>query len=157
MARFGVEIDLQGLDTVKLNLNKVEKAVKDIRPGLKKVANDIRETEDRVFKAEGAYGSRARWKKLSPNYKKWKSRVFPGQPILQASGGLRQSLVYKGNANHIETITKTSLTFGSRDPKFSWHQTGTRKMPKRPPLTYTRYQGVKWSKIIRDDIMERIK
>lgn len=157
MGRFKVKIDLTGLDTVQLNLNKVSKAIKDIRPALKKVANDIRETEDKVFMAEGAYGSRAKWRKLSPNYKHWKSMNFPGKPILQQTGALRQSLIYKGNSNHIETITKTSLTYGSKDPKFSWHQTGNTKLPKRPPLTYTKYQGVKWSKIIRDDIMGRIK
>jgi len=151
-----ISITLDGVGTINKRINKVSKSIKDISPSFKKIAQDFRETEGKVFSGQGAYGSRPGWIPLAPLYKEWKSRHYPGKPILQVTGDLRNSLAEKGK-NHVEIITNKSLTIGSSDPKMKWHQKGTKKMPSRPPVTYTRYQGNKWAKIIRDDILGSVK
>ena len=119
--------------------------------------SNFRKTEERIFNGQGAYGSRSRWVALSPKYKEWKDRYYPGKPILQMTGNLKASLTKK-SPNHIEIITKNSITLGSNDPKFKWHQKGTTSgIPARPPIVFTEYQGQKWAKIIKDEILKGIK
>jgi len=146
-----INIELEGVGKISKRINKVTENVKNLRPAFEKVADDFRSTEDKVFRGQGAYGSRAKWKKLSPIYDEWKSRHYPGRPILYRDGDLKNSLASKG-ANHIEIIKKTSITLGSNDPKFIWHQKGTIKMPSRPPITFTKYQGNKWTNFVKEHI-----
>ena len=148
-----INISLSGIGTITKRVNKVSDQMKDLRPAFIKIGEDFRKTEIKVFQGQGAYGSRSAWKQLTPKYKQWKSAHYPGKPILQMTGALKNSLTTKGPGN-IEIITKNSITLGSDDPKFKWHQKGTRKMAARPPITYTKYQGTKWINIIRDEILK---
>lgn len=151
-----IKIDLEGVPTLIRRINGVKGKVKDLRKAWKKIGEDFRKTEEKVFNGQGAYGSRSQWTPLTPKYKEWKQSHYPGKPILQLSGNLKSSLTKK-SAGHIEIITATSITLGSNDKKFKWHQKGTNKMVARPPITFTEYQAEKWAKIIRDDIMEGAK
>jgi phage gpG-like protein len=148
-----INITLDGVGTVKKRINKITGKIKDLKPAFEKIGDDFRKTEDRVFKGQGYYGSRPGWKPLSPEYRSWKDKHYPGKPILQMTGDLRNSLATKGK-NHVQRITKNSITLGSNDPKFKWHQNGTSKMVARPPITFTKYQGEKWAKIVRDEILK---
>lgn len=151
-----INFTLDGVGTVTRRINGVIGKVKNLTPAFKKIGKDFRETERRVFQGQGAYGSRSRWQPLTPKYKEWKDKHYPGKPILEQTGALKNSLISKGG-NHIEIITKNSITLGNKDPKFKWHQKGTRKMVARPPITFTKYQGDKWAKIIRDEILKGAK
>lgn len=151
-----INITLEGVGTVKRRINGIIGKVKDLRPAFQKIGEDFRNTERKVFQGQGAYGSRSSWKPLTPKYREWKQQHYPGRPILEQTGALRSSLTSKG-ANHIEIITKNSITLGSSDPKFKWHQKDTSKMTARPPITFTKYQGDKWAKIIRDEILKGAK
>jgi len=149
-----ININLDGVGTVTKRINKIAGTVKDLTPAFKKIGDDFRQTEDRVFKGQGYYGSRPGWKPLTLEYRDWKNVHFPDKPILQMTGDLRNSLATKGK-NHIERITKNSITIGSSDPKFIWHQKGTnRGLPARPPVTFTKYQGEKWATIVKDEILK---
>lgn len=151
-----IKIDLEGVPTLIRRVNGVKGKVKDLRKAWKKIGEDFRKTEERVFNGQGYYGSRPGWTPLTPKYREWKDKHYPGKPILQQTGALKSSLTKKG-AGHIEIIRRTSITLGSNDPKFKWHQKGTKKMVARPPITFTNYQAEKWAKIIRDDILEGAK
>ena len=153
--RVTIRISIMGVDTVVKNINGSIKATEDLRQPFNKIAEDFRNTEFKVFQAQGGYGSRSKWTALSPKYKKWKSQRFPGKPILQQTGSLRNSLSKKG-AGYFEVIRKQTLTMGSTNKTFKWHQQGTSKMPKRPPITITKYQGTKWAKIVGDHIRQGV-
>lgn len=148
-----IKMNLDGVGEMTRRINGVSKVVKNLRPAWKKIGEDFRKTEEKVFNAQGAYGSRAGWRPLTLKYRDWKQTRYPGKPILQATGALKNSLTKKG-PGHVEIIRKHSITLGSSDPKFKYHQKGTKKMVARPPITFTQYQGNKWAKIIRDEILK---
>ena len=148
-----INITLDGVRTATKKIDRIASTVKDLTPAFKKIGDDFRKTEDRVFKGQGYYGSRPGWKPLTPQYRNWKNANFPGKPILQMTGKLRNSLATKGN-NHVERITKNSITIGTSDQKAMWHQKGnSRGLPARPPITFTKYQGDRWANIIKDEIL----
>lgn len=151
-----INIELDGIKPISRRINGIVGKVKDLRPVFKKIGKDFRETEEKVFNSQGAYGSRPAWTPLSPKYKEWKDKHYPGKPILQQTGKLKTSLSRKGG-NHVEVITKNSITLGTKDYKFKWHQKGTPRMPERPPITFTQYQGNKWAKMIRNHILSGAK
>lgn len=151
-----IEFTLEGVGTIKRRINKISKSINDFTPAWKKIGEDFRDTEEKVFKGQGSYGSRSKWVPLTPKYQAWKSSRFPGRPILQMSGDLKNSLTTKGK-NSIEIIRPKSITLGSSDPKYVYHQRGTKRgLPARPPITFTRYQGDKWVKIIKETILKGI-
>jgi hypothetical protein len=57
--------------------------------------------------------------------------------ILHDTGALEQSLTEPKGANQILEVTPQELVFGSRLPYAHYHQTGTRRMPRRRPLEFT--------------------
>jgi phage gpG-like protein len=63
------------------------------------------------------------WARLTPRYAQWKSRHYPGQPILRATGTMQDaSFIYtRGN----RFIVKST-------PYGKYHQFGTSKMAARP-------------------------
>lgn len=151
-----INISLEGVGKITKRINGIEKVIGDLTPAWKKIGVDFRNTERLVFSGQGAYGSRPRWQPLTPKYRQWKNQHYPGKPILEQTGALKSSLISKGG-NNIEIITKNSITLGSNDPKFKWHQKDTKKMVARPPITFTKYQGDKWAKIIKDEILKGAK
>jgi phage gpG-like protein len=150
-----IEFELEGVGKFTKRINKISKVCSDLTPAWKKIGEDFRRTEEKVFKGQGSYGSRSAWKPLTPKYSEWKSLYFPSKPILEATGSLKNSLITKG-ANNIEIISPLSIKLGTNDSKFKYHQKGTKKMAARPPITFTKYQGNKWAKIIRDELLKGV-
>lgn len=88
------------------------------------------------FDAEGAGPQAGSWAPLSVSYAKWKAAHFPGKPILERSGKLKAALTGPG-ANARRDVTGNELNFGTSGlPYASFHQTGTGKMPARPPFDF---------------------
>jgi hypothetical protein len=78
------------------------------------------------FESEGGFAGQP-WASLSPSYAAWKSAHYPGKPILQATGAMRQA------ASRPERFTSPiSLTLTITDPKIAYHEEGTGRMPARP-------------------------
>ena len=85
-----------------------------------------------IFQGEGQTPLTSRWAPLSPQYKAWKERNYPGKTILRRTDRLFHSVVNNPNLN----ITPERLTFGTNVPYASFHETGTSKMPARPLFGY---------------------
>lgn len=94
---------------------------------------DLREYEEQVFAREGKHEGLSQWAPLSEQYARWKQLRFPGQPILTLTGRLRRSLASQTDDSVVE-ITDQRLRYGTAVEYAIYHQYGTRKMPKRPPL-----------------------
>jgi hypothetical protein len=78
------------------------------------------------FESEGAFAG-APWAPLSHRYGIWKTVHYPGKPILQLKGELRQAA-----SRPERRVTPRTLTLTIHDPKIAYHQTGTPRMPARP-------------------------
>jgi len=117
--------------------------VKDIRPALELIADDMRLMGKDLFNSQGGSGG-SKWHPLAPSTLR---RKPPGLPILVRSGALRESLTSTGGDN-ITKISRNKLTFGTRDPKAGFHQHGTSRMPARPVLMITERDKKRWVKIM---------
>jgi phage gpG-like protein len=89
------------------------------------------------FDAEGAGPQAGSWAPLSVSYSAWKEAHYPGQPKLVATGALRAALTDSSASGALRDVSGDSLTFGTTGvPYASLHQTGTGRMPSRPPFDF---------------------
>lgn len=79
-----------------------------------------------MFKSEGAFAGAA-WSPLSPDYAARKAIDFPGKPILQRTGALKQAA-----SRPSRFVTPTTLTLSIESDYLPHLQEGTSRMPARP-------------------------
>lgn len=76
-------------------------------------------------------GEPVAWPALSKAYAGWKSRAYPGMPIMRRSDALYE-LLTSGTGDTIWRAGARSIEFGSRLPYFDFHQEGRGRNPWRP-------------------------
>ena len=84
------------------------------------------------------------WRALSPGYAAWKADHYPGQPILVATGRMRQEVTTGARV----TATAKTLTFTTNNAYWFYHQYGTRRMPARPIFKLNRADEAKFTQDI---------
>lgn len=92
------------------------------------------------FRAQGRGPNRGRWAPLSPAYAKQKRRLYGANPILVATGSMRDALTKSGSGSAVRYYNSRELRFGTAGVTYaSFHQTGTvRGLPDRPPFDFTK-------------------
>lgn len=111
----------------------------------------ISETREQ-FNTQGRHGSGG-WAPLSPaTMMQKRGRFARGEiqhlEILRATDRLRDSLVDRGSDDMVLDIQPGSLTYGTKVPYAGFHQTGTRRMPRRRPVELTERARVESVKIM---------
>jgi len=117
------------------------------------LANRFARIEARQFKSEGAYGSGG-WQALSPAYAAWKARAYPGKPILERTGDLKDSLTRRPLG--IEVLTPQSMTVGSGIDYGRYHQSGGPNLPQRRPVELPESERRTWVRLIQRFIVTGI-
>lgn len=146
---FRITFDFSGDVQLDRTLARVGANVEDATPAWEKIADRFAAFESRQFASEGRAGSGG-WAPLSPRYAAWKAKRFPGQPILVATGELRQSLTQRPFG--IEEITPQSLTMGSGVEYGAYHQRGD-GVPQRKPIDLPESERREWVRILQQHIM----
>jgi phage gpG-like protein len=91
--------------------------------------------ETRQFDAQGGGPVAGSWAELSAVYADWKEQHYPGQPLLVATGALREGLTAASSPFGVREWTATNFVFGTAGIEYaSFHQSGTSRMPARPPF-----------------------
>ena len=163
LVRFSFDVANQG--QIKRAIAGVEQAPKDLTRAWEAIVIDFYVTQEQRFAAEGANEGLPKWAALSKPYAAWKATSkFPGRTILDLSGSLRRSLTQRGGAGNVTRIEPMSLELGTavRTPNGSWnlgmlHQTGTRKMPPRPPIGLSPGQKNQISRMIRMEVTDQVE
>lgn len=124
--------------------------VEDLRPAWDAIVDDFLEIEERQFDSEGRHGSGG-WDPLSPDYAAWKLAQVGPKPILEFTGDLRRSLT---DGPEVRILEHSWAVFGSADPKGAYHQQGTDRMPRRPPVDLTEAERRRWVKMVQRYIVE---
>lgn len=126
-------------------ITQLSKKIADLRWLWPDIAGEFYKREQHLFDAQGE----GAWEPLSPNYAAWKSKYYPGQPLLVLRNDLRSSLVARLSAYAIYEPEPQALTLGSSVPYAMAHQYGykPRNLPARPPIiiddeTERRMEGV---------------
>ena len=148
MLRF--ELDLEGANEVERLLSDLEERFGNLQPVFGSIIHDFWQVEAEQFESEG--GLSGGWVELSPAYAKWKAQHAPDAPILVLSGRLRESLTGETD-DTVLNVEDDTLEIGSRAPTAVLHQTGTSKMPARPPLVITDAVKDRWVKYVENYLM----
>jgi len=106
-------------------LDSINQRVEDISP----VADQIVD----AFLEDNKINWNRGWEKLSPTYAEWKAKHYPTAGILELDGTLKRSLV-SGTSDTIIRREQGGVKIGTAVPYAVFHQEGTKKMPRRPPM-----------------------
>jgi phage gpG-like protein len=125
-----ITVEVKGADELQRALTELAKKTGDLRPVWSRIAVEFYRRERDLFSSQGE----GAWVQLSPSYSSWKQKHFPGLPLLVLSGNLRESLGGRGGSFSVYEAEPLSLSIGTSVPYAQFHQTGTSKMPARPPI-----------------------
>jgi hypothetical protein len=158
-----VELRFEVAGSVELSrvLEGLTGDMKNLAPAFERMAEDYRTTRHGLFSGEGSYEGFPSWAPLSPKYRAWKETRYPGRPTLVLTGETRASLVDKNHPDHFYEAKGQEMTLGSvhRTPGGKWnlallHQTGTDRMPARPPGSLTQPEKNRWVSILHEWLYE---
>lgn len=131
MLRFTLIVD--DVAVIDRAFSRFSSNIKDLRPIWDDVAKEFYRIEDEQFATEGGHSGNP-WKPLSAKYEKWKESKIPAQMILEWDGTLKHSLTGPRSKGSIRIDEPDSFAIGSSIPYARYHQQGTAKMPRRPPI-----------------------
>lgn len=152
-----ISIEIQGEKDLAVALTRMADDVADLTPYWGDVQQEFYKIEREAFALQGASGKSGRWAALSPRYAVIKFKRWGSQPILTASGALRDSLTSETASSAITRKEKDSLTLGSSIPYGAYHQSGTSKMPARPPISLTENQHAQLLRKLTKQLKEAAK
>ena len=138
------------LKELQFKLSRFSEGISDFAPMFLRIGAVFRAQEKEQFKSEGALGA-GRWAPLSPDYKAWKARKYPGRKIGVLTGALQRSMT--GGAGYSQRVTRTNASFGldpssKADPYARYFAGGTEKMPARPVIVATALRGRQMSRTV---------
>lgn len=148
-------ITFAGEEIFNRAFNRID-SLSDLRPLYPEVIAAFYQFETEQFNTEGAAGGQ-KWTPLSPVYEEYKERNYPGQPILQAEGDLMASLTDPEAAGAVLIPREDELIIGTSVPYAIHHQRGTRKMPKRPPISFSEEQKRRMQKAIQAGLVRFVR
>src|SRR6185436_13207261 len=136
-----LSFEVTGVEEVKAGLAALAEKVGDLRPFWREIfapkyyaiVQDLFATGGRARGGGGKFKGGA-WARLSPTYRVWKQKFYPGQPILVRDGTLRNSLHWYGDSPGYGGVFDAQPSFvvvGTSVPYAGYHQYGTKKMPAR--------------------------
>ena len=107
-----IEIHTLGEEKFVRGFNRYVEDMKDFSEVFEDISKYLFELSGQIFQAQGdpeAFAS------LSPKYRKWNERHFPGRPILVLRGPLKASLT-EGSADTIKRIQPKAMEWGTKSP-----------------------------------------
>jgi len=114
MLRFVAEV--QGTVQLDRSFNRVDQEISDFRNFWPGVITAFYEIDTEQFATEGAQGASGQWAALSPAYKIFKEREFPGKSILRRTDALYESMTGPDALGSILRPEKDELIIGSALP-----------------------------------------
>ncbi len=143
-----ISIEMVGEERFIRGMNSYVQAVSDFREVFARIAEDFYQIEERNFSRQGYP---AGFQELSYAYDLWKSEHYPGTPIMQLTGRLKDSLTgenQEASQDTIREIHPQEAEFGTLVPYAHRHQMGTGGMPQRKVVQLTEEDKVRWGRII---------
>jgi phage gpG-like protein len=153
-----VEIEVKGVNELVASFEKVRDGLLDLRQlgTWDAVATEFRRIEKEIFDSEGGAGKSGKWKPLATAYAVRKQKVWGSVPILQASGKLYRSLTQKGAPDSVFETSKMEMAIGSSVEYGGYHQRGTSRIPRRPPVDLTEEHIDRLKKPIKEKLKQLV-
>lgn len=142
---FRFTFTVEGETQIDRTLARFADNIDDARRLWNVLADRFAKLETRQFDSEGAYGSGG-WPALSPAYGAWKAAHYPGKPILERTGDLRDSLTRRPFG--VEVIETGHMVLGSGIDYGRFHQAGAGALPQRRPVELPESERRVWVRYI---------
>lgn len=116
--------------------------IKDLRPAWDQIEKSATKMQERVFRQKGGADGLPKWAQLAASTIRQKKRIAPqyaNYPLIR-TGALRDAWTRPNAQGAVRIKEPLLFAFGinERDIEYAkWHQTGTRRMPKREHLRLT--------------------
>jgi phage gpG-like protein len=144
--------DIDGVEETAEHFEGAEERISDLRPVWRSVARVFFHHERRQFESEGAWFG-TRWPPLSPRYKAWKEKHYPGKPMMVLTETLKRSLTSFRSPYLHYRATRRFLELGTKVPYALKHQVGD-GVPKRPIVGMTREEKAQMVKVLKSYILK---
>lgn len=136
-----LDLDQRSLARLREVLESRELRAKHLAPALDAVADDFLLVQRRRFASASAI-----WAPLSPEWAVQKAKQ--GRSTAPLVGGeLERSLTRRGARFAVRRIGSNSVTLGTSDPVAGLHHGGTKRMPKRPPVSLGKADQRRWAQL----------
>lgn len=123
-----------------------------------RVQSVLEEAEQAQFAARGKGPAVGAWKPLSVRYAKWKAVHYPGKPLLEASGAMKEGLTSTSSTYAARDYSASMMNFGTVGvPYASYHQIGTPFLPARSPFDFGPEFEVELSKAVRLGAIDAVR
>jgi hypothetical protein len=120
------------LEDFEFELIATGERAEGLYPVMNQIVTEIMYNELRLFETRGASGG-VYWSPLKGPTEARKHGEHKNDPLIR-EGELRDSLSRRGHHLQILDVNDQGFTFGTRHEAAEFHTTGTRWMPRRPPL-----------------------
>lgn len=152
--------EVSGQQVLSRAFNRLESIPKDLSGIFKDVEKEFHAIEAENFQSENAKGASGRWKPISKKTEEIKIRKR-GTFALLAGTLIDSEALYKsltGKSNHtVSIINKQGAAFGTNLPYAKLHQTGTKRMPARPPIDLSDAQKRRIQKVIQKGLVDEVR
>lgn len=137
----GLEVDVDGVERLSRKMRGVQGALRNLKPAFRVIGRTMRKRTAEQFQTRGrAHGTR--WKPLAPGTIKAKMRGWGyygggggvSGKMLASRGGLRRSFTSKAHQDHVETIRRQSMEWGSSHNLAHLHAQGPQSRGPAGPL-----------------------
>ena len=116
-----VTVEVFGAPVIRRRLLRAGAAATDASAAFRRIAGLLDHAAEQQFATSGAYGGAA-WAPLAPSPLAAKARAGLDPRILRATHELMNSLVDRGDSQHIEEIGPRHLRWGSKVQHGIYHQ-----------------------------------
>jgi hypothetical protein len=113
---------IQGVEVLDRAFNRVDQEISDFRNFWPGVITTFYDIETQQFHTEGASGASGKWTPLSPAYKLFKEREFPGKTILRREDALYESMTGPDALDSVVRPERDELAIGTANPLGAIHQ-----------------------------------
>lgn len=138
--------------TVSVGTKTGDSVLRDIAVGLEQASGEVQDfgrhvfpllapvferAVERQFEARGGGPSHGAWTPLTTAYAAWKARRFPGMPLMERTGVLREALTRSSSPRAFREYSKDNYVFGTAGVDYaSFFQHGTSRMVARPVFDF---------------------
>ena len=149
-----IRMHMYGNNAAELMFRNVRERQDRAKPAMDVIGHQMLESERRLFDTSGASAG-VPWQPLDQHTidrKESQGVAHPGKPLIR-EGELQRSLSTSSHPLNLYNVTKLYVLIGSLHEAFPFHRTGTRHMPRREPMIFTRIQVEHWAEILQDWIV----
>jgi phage gpG-like protein len=148
-----IRISFLGKENLVRGFNGLVRYAGNLKPIFTEIHKDFMKMEKENF---DSVGKPKKFKALSRVYRARKSKLAPGQPIMQLSGDLKRSLTDRGKGHIFEEISPSKYRMGTSIVYAHRHQVGY-KMPQRKIIQATPERKKSWAGFIHRFLVKGVK